>query len=35
MIITYMWNLKKEEKVQVNLFTELKETHRCRKEMYG
>ena len=31
--IAYMWNLKK--KVQVNLFTKQKESHRCKKQTYG
>ena len=30
MISLSMWNLKKE-KVQMNLFTKQKESHRCRK----
>ena len=28
-----MWNLKK--KVQMNLFTKQKQSHRCRKQSYG
>ena len=31
--ITYMWNLKK--KIQMNLFTKQKQTHRHRKQTYG
>ena len=31
--INYMWNLKK--KIQINLFTKLKQTHRHRKQPYG
>ena len=31
--VTYMWNLK--EKVQVNLFSKLKQTHRLQKQIYG
>ena len=31
--IAYMWNLKK--KIQKNLFTKQKETHRHRKQIYG
>ena len=31
--ITYMWNLKKM--VQMNLFTKDKQSHRCRKQIYG
>ena len=30
--ITYMWNLKK---IQMNLFTKQKHTHRHRKQTYG
>ena len=32
--IAYMWNLKKK-KIQMNLFTKQKETHRDRKQTYG
>ena len=31
--ITYMWNLKKM--IQMNLFTEQKQTHKHRKQTYG
>ena len=31
--IAYMWNLKK--KIQMNLFTKQKETHRHGKQTYG
>ena len=31
--IVYMWNLKK--KIQMNLFTKQKQTHRHRKQTYG
>ena len=31
MIITYMWNLKK---IQMNLFTEQKQTHRHRENKF-
>ena len=32
--ITSMWNLKKIL-IQMNLFTKQKQTHRCRKQIYG
>ena len=32
--ITYMWNLKKKKKVQVNLFTKQKQSHTCKKQSY-
>ena len=31
--ITYMWSLKK--KIQMNLFTKQKQTHRLGKQTYG
>ena len=31
--ISLMWNLKK--KIQINLFTKHKQTHRHRKQSYG
>ena len=31
--ISYMWNVKKKE--QMNLFAKQKQTHRCRKQIYG
>ena len=31
--LTYMWNLK--NKLQMNLFTKQKQTHRYRKQTYG
>ena len=31
---TYLWNLKKK-RVQMNLFAEVKQTHRLRKQIYG
>ena len=31
--ITYMWNLKKKKKIQVNLFT--KQIYSLRKQIYG
>ena len=33
--IAYMWNLKKKKKVQMNLFTKQKWSHRCRKQTFG
>ena len=31
-----MWNIKKKKKVQMNLYTKQKQTHRLRKEwIYG
>ena len=33
--ITYMWNLKKKKKIQMNLFTKQKQTHRYRKQTSG
>ena len=32
--ISLMWNLKKK-KIQINLFTKHKQTHRHRKQSYG
>ena len=29
--ITYMWNLKNKKRIEMNLFTKPKETHRHRK----
>ena len=31
--ISYTWNLKK--RVQMNLFTKQKQSHRCKKQTYG
>ena len=33
--IIYMWNLKKEKKIQMNLCTKQKQTHRLWKQTYG
>ena len=33
--ILYMWNLKKQKMIQMNLFTKQKQTHRHRKQTYG
>ena len=34
--ITYMWNLKKQNKTkQMNLFPKQKKTHKQRKQTYG
>ena len=33
--ITYMWNLKIKAKIQMNLSTKQKQTHRLRKQTYG
>ena len=34
--IAYMWNLKKKKKrIQMNLFTEQKQSYRCGKYTYG
>ena len=33
--IIYMWNLKKKKKIQMNPFTQQKETYRHRKETYA
>ena len=33
--ITYMWNLKRNKKIQINLFKKQKQSHRCRKQIYG
>ena len=33
--MAYMWNLKKKKKVQMKLFTNQKQSHRYRKQIYG
>ena len=33
--IAYRWNLKRKKKIQMNLFTKQKKTHRHRKQTHG